>query len=119
MLRLLGEFGHVADEHDFEDGDYFYRFRASTHITASLDLTQVIEAVRGSGGFAVRDRSYHGKQFPNCFVGREAVAWLQQHYDLSAPGAVALGQTLLRLHLIRHVVDEHNFIDSGFFYRFN
>ena len=117
LLYSVGEFYHVADEQDFEDDDYYYRFRPSTQKIGSVDLQQVIRAARGANGFAARDRSYLGKRFPKCFVGSEAVNWLKIQYDLTSPGAVALGQTLLRLHVIRHVVDEHDFIDRAFFYR--
>lgn len=118
LLHLIGDFYHVAGDQEFEDGEYFYYFRATTQKICALDLRQVIGGVRGATGFSVRDRSHLGKRFPKCFVGKDAAEWLKNRYDLTLPGAVALGQTLLRLHLIRHVVDEHDFIDRTFYYRF-
>ena len=118
LLHSVGEFYHVAGEQDFEDGEYYYYFRATTQKICALDLRQVIGGVRGATGFSVRDRSHLGKRFPKCFVGSDAAEWLKNRYDLTLPGAVALGQTLLRMHVIRHVVDEHDFIDKKFFYRF-
>ena len=39
-------------------------------------------------------------------------------FKLDLAEAITLGQTLLRLQLIRHVVDEHDFIDQDYFYHF-
>lgn len=118
LLHSIGEFYHVAGEQDFEDDDFYYRLGSSTPRIGLLDLQQVIRAAPGANGFVVRDRSYLGKRFPKCFVGSEATEWLKKQYDLTLPGVIALGQTLLRLHVIRHVVDEHDFIDRAFYYRF-
>ena len=118
LLRLIGAFHHVTGEHDFEDGNYFYRFSASTQKISSLDLRRVVQAARGATGFDVQDRHYLGTRYAKCFVGSEATDWLKNRYDLTSPGAVALGQSLLRLHVIRHVVDEHDFAGGGLFYRF-
>jgi len=118
LLHSIGEFYHVAGEQDFEDDDFYYRLSPSTPKIGLPDLQKVIRAARGANGFTVRDRSYLGKRFPKCFVGSEAADWLKNQYDLTPPGAIALGQTLLRLHVIRHVVDEHDFIDRAFYYRF-
>ena len=114
LLHTLGIVYHVAREHEFEDAHLYYRFSLPTERLRALRLHDVIFAVRGRDGFKVKDRSYRGKSFPRCFVGTEAAAWLQKNFKLDQAEAITLGQTLLRLHVIRHVVNEHDFIDQDF-----
>ncbi len=118
LLHTMGIFYHVAREHGFEDANFFYRFSLPTDHLRALNLKDVVFAIRGRGGFKVKDRTYRGKSFPHCFVGSEAAAWLQEKFELTQTESISLGQTLLRLHVIRHVVDDHEFIDQNYFYRF-
>ena len=118
MLHTQGIFYHVAREHDFKDANFYYRFSLPTDRLRALRLQDVIFAARGRDGFKVKDRSFRGKSFPRCFVGTEAIAWLREAFKLDLAEAITLGQTLLRLQLIRHVVDEHDFIDQDYFYHF-
>ena len=119
MLHTQGIFYHVAREHDFKDANFYYRFSLPTDRLRALRLQDVIFAARGRDGFKVKDRSFRGKSFPRCFVGTEAVAWLQETFKLDLAESITLGQTLLRLHVIRHVVDEHEFIDQDYYYHFS
>ena len=119
MLHSYGVFYHVAREHQFEDADFYYRFSIPTDRLRALRLQDVIFAARGRDGFRVKDRSFRGKSFPQCLVGTEAAAWLQKTFKLDLADAITLGQTLLRLHVIRHVVNEHDFMDQNFFYHFS
>ena len=118
LLHTMGVFYHVEREHGFEDGDFYYRFSLRTDHLRSLDLKEVVFAIRSRDGFKVKDRTYRGQSFPLCFVGSEAAEWLQEKFALTQTESISLGQTLLRLHVIRHVVDEHEFIDQHYFYRF-
>ena len=118
LLHAMGVFYHVAREHGFEDASFFYRFSLRTDHLRALDLKDVVFAIRSRDGFKIKDRTYRGKSFPLCFVGSEAAEWLQEKFELTQTESISLGQTLLRLHVIRHVVDEHDFIDQDYFYRF-
>ena len=118
LLHTMGVFYHVAREHGFEDANFFYRFSLRTDHLRALKLKDVMFAIRSRDGFKVKDRTYRGKSFPHCFVGSEAAGWLQEKFELTQTESISLGQTLLRLHVIRHVVDEHEFIDQNYFYRF-
>ncbi len=69
------------------------------------------------GGLDQRDRMYRLQTYRQCFVGREAVDWIAQRLSLSRAEAVRIGQRLLALDLIRHVVEEHDFKDADYFYR--
>jgi sensor c-di-GMP phosphodiesterase-like protein len=74
-------------------------------------------AMRIPGGLDVRDRMFHLRTYPQCFVGREAVDWMVQHARISRSDAVQQGRRLLALGLMAHVVDEHDFEDAELFYR--
>lgn len=54
----------------------------------------------------VRDRQYRLKKYRACFVGREAVRWMVRVAAVapSEDDAVALGNAMLQLGLIAHVV---------------
>lgn len=75
------------------------------------------QRLRTSGGLDVRTRQYGLRSYANCFVGREAVDWLVRHQAVDRGHAVRLGQRLMALGLISHVLDEHDFKDSELFYR--
>jgi hypothetical protein len=65
----------------------------------------------------IRDRSWRLKDYPQCFVGREAVAVIAAAHGVKREQAVPLGQALVDLGLAYHVVHEHPFADEDFFYR--
>jgi EAL domain-containing protein (putative c-di-GMP-specific phosphodiesterase class I) len=73
--------------------------------------------MRTPGGLDIRDRMFHLRTYEECFVGREAVDWLVLHQRVSRVEAVQLGQRLVALGLISHVVSEHDFEDAELFYR--
>jgi hypothetical protein len=66
---------------------------------------------------AIRDRIYHLRTYPACFVGREAVDDIARCWGTSRGNAIALGQALHAMGLLTHVVHEHDFADGDFFYR--
>jgi len=78
---------------------------------------QLWQRMAGPGGLQVEDRSHQLRLYPRCFVGREAVDWLVSHQGINRQQAVRLGQGLVAVGLIRHVLDEHDFKDGDFFYR--
>lgn len=71
-------------------------------------------------GVAVEDRTYHGKTYEKCFVGREAVDYLVK--SGAAPNrkdAVTIGRSLAQYQdLFEHVTGEHEFCDGPLFFRF-
>jgi small-conductance mechanosensitive channel len=82
------------------------------------EVAAVVERMRGADGVAVQDRRHLLTLHPRCFVGREAVDWLVAHEGLTRAEAMALGERLVALGLIHHVLDEHGFRDAHLFYRF-
>lgn len=65
----------------------------------------------------IRDRSYHLKKYPACFLGSEAVQWMRSHFQLDSPHVVEVGQALQALGLLYHVAHEQAFADEALFFR--
>jgi len=84
----------------------------------SRELYRLVEQMRGPEGLSIRDRRFRLTQYPNCFVGSEAVAWIVRTQKATRTEAVRLGQLLIERGIIHHVTDEHSFKDENLFYRF-
>jgi len=81
--------------------------------------SQLVDKIRMLGGLAIKDRSYHLKNYKSCFIASELVEWLISSGEATdKKQAVELGQLLVNTDYIHHVVDEHNFEDSYLFFRF-
>ncbi len=125
-----GLFHHVADDHDFTDGNFYFRFFADEEALPAvasktraldidtLDVQHVATRMRGAGGVEVAARRYVLKSYPKCFIGTEAVDWLALNYRLSRPLAVKLGERMVAAGIFHHVADDHDFKDGDFFYRY-
>ena len=122
--RLMDEkwIHHVTDEHPFKDEYLFYRvdqLRGFRNIPiADLALEEIVGAMLKIDGLAIKDRQYKWKNYPRCFIGSEAMTWLQENLGLSQEEALQLGQRLIDEKWIHHVTDEHSFRDEYLFYRF-
>lgn len=86
-------------------------------LLANAQDQQLWQRLRTSGGLDVRTRLHGLRSYADCFVGREAVDWLVRHQAVDRAHAVRLGQRLMALGLISHVLNEHDFKDSELFYR--
>jgi small-conductance mechanosensitive channel len=84
---------------------------------AALDA--LLGRMREPGGLEVADRRHLLTVYPRCFVGREAVDWMERREGLVREEAVRVGQKLVERGAIHHVLDEHPFRDGNFFYRFH
>jgi len=83
----------------------------------SYDLWRLADTMRNH--VRVRDRMYHFKVYPKCFVGFEAAKWLVKNkYVDSTEEAEYLGTMLVTSGLIFHVCDDHEFKAQYLFYRF-
>jgi len=94
---------------------------AQSDITARLsqvDPERLVSEMRGVAGIEVGDRMHALMRYPQCFVGTDAVEWLAAHLQVSRRSAVRMGQRLVALGHVRHVVDEHDFQDGHYFYCF-
>jgi hypothetical protein len=81
-------------------------------------VAEVADRLRGAGGVEIRDRRHLLSTHPRSFVGSEAVDWLVRELGLTRGEAVALGRRLVAAGAIHHVLDEHDFRDGAYFYRF-
>jgi hypothetical protein len=118
FLWRTGRIHHVLREAQFDDGLFFFRFGLPRAASSRLDLAEVERTMRSPMGVAIADRAYLGSTYPKTFVGSEAVEWLMQRHRLSRGGAEDVGQSLIDLGVLHHVVDEHGFVDEAYFYRF-
>ncbi|PKO64719.1 MAG: hypothetical protein CVU22_23190 [Betaproteobacteria bacterium HGW-Betaproteobacteria-16] len=89
--------------------------RAFIHARTGLDAEALADLLQFK--LDIRDRSYHLKKYPSCFVGAEAVHWMGQHFELDHQQVVKVGQALQALGLIYHVANEQKFSDEAFFFR--
>ncbi|XP_020665041.2 DEP domain-containing mTOR-interacting protein [Pogona vitticeps] len=71
-------------------------------------------------GKLIKDRRYHLRTYPNCFVAKELIDWLIDHKE--APDretGIRLMQKLMDHYIIHHVCDEHfDYKDAKLLYRF-
>ena len=74
--------------------------------------------MRGAGRPGDRGPPPPAQHLSPCFVGAEAVEWLDARPGPVAHEAIQLGQRLVERGVIHHVLDEHPFRDGNFFYRF-
>ena len=68
---------------------------------------------------AIRDRVYHMKVYPNCFLGKDAITWLVKSGTAgSREEAAVIGSAMITAGYFHHVVDDHSLKDQSLFYRF-
>ncbi len=82
------------------------------------NITTLVNDLRGKNGIEIKDRRYKLTNYPQCFIGTEAVQWIRIKYSLSESDAIREGQKLIKLKIIHHVADDHDFENDYFFYRF-
>jgi Domain found in Dishevelled, Egl-10, and Pleckstrin (DEP) len=85
---------------------------------SAVQLQQIAEQMQGVAGVHIADHRYRLRVYPKCFRGDHAVDWLMSELALTRSQALRMGERLHAHRLIRHVLDEHDFADSGLFYRF-
>ncbi|XP_061584738.1 DEP domain-containing mTOR-interacting protein [Cololabis saira] len=71
-------------------------------------------------GKLIKDRRYHLRTYPNCFVSQELIDWLVSHKEASDRAtAVRLVQHLMDHDIVHHVCDKRPVIkDAKLLYRF-
>jgi Domain found in Dishevelled, Egl-10, and Pleckstrin (DEP) len=113
-MQAAGLIYHAAHEQVFDSENYFFRF---TCLPPRWDIERFRALARGAGGLQIEDRQYMGTTYPRCFIGADAVRWMQSQKH-SANEAICMGQRLIDLSILHHVVDGHGFKDEKLFYRF-
>ena len=113
-LQAAGLIYHVAKEQLFSDAEFFFRV---TQIPNQWSVDRFYSLIRSEAGFAVDDRLWLGVKHRKCFVGSEAVEWMQTQGS-TVNEAISMGQRLIDLSLAHHVQDDHAFKNEKLFYRF-
>ncbi len=116
-LLDLGLLHHVMHAHGFEDQEFFYRIDA-TQLSSGVLIGKLLEDLMREQGISIEDRNYLGTSYPNCWVGKQAVDWLQTKKKLPRYEAENLLNRAMSFGLIEHVTREHRVKDGNFFYRF-
>lgn len=113
-LQSAGLIYHVAKEQPFADETLFFRV---AQIPAQWTIERFYSLIRSEAGFAIEDRNYLGNKYSKCFIGSQAVEWMQaQGHTVNE--AISMGQRLIDLSLAHHVLDEHPFKNEKLYYRF-
>ncbi len=66
----------------------------------------------------VGSRRWRLRSFDQCFIGRDAVSWIEQHLHVPRNEALKIGRVCLKIGLFTHVLGEQEFADEHYFYRF-
>uniref|UniRef100_A0A667XJY9 Si:dkeyp-97e7.9 n=1 Tax=Myripristis murdjan TaxID=586833 RepID=A0A667XJY9_9TELE len=71
-------------------------------------------------GKLIKERRYHLRTYPNCFVAQELIDWLVSHKEApDRPTAICLMQHLMDHDIVHHVCDKRPvFKDAKLLYRF-
>ncbi len=90
----------------------------TTGSSSTMDLREMVDLFEH--GVPVKDRKWHARTYPKCFVGTEAVSFMvKAGMATSREAAVKLGLRLCNeYNLFEHVCREHEFKDGYLFYRF-
>lgn len=107
---------HVGQEHPFRDEPLFYTLAGSAE-AGQIDLGSTLSLLTGTGGVAIADRSYHGRNYEQCWVGSEAIDCLVAS-GMRRHDAWIVMHRLAQCGVFEHVTSERPFLDGEFFYRF-
>lgn len=91
---------------------------AELYRTTNVDLHKLAADLQSDQGIPMRDRRWHFKLHPNCFVGSDFTSWLLLKFrDVdSRDEAIQLGNQLMQRGLFHHVQKKHRFRDGNYFY---
>uniref|UniRef100_A0A3B3USK1 Si:dkeyp-97e7.9 n=1 Tax=Poecilia latipinna TaxID=48699 RepID=A0A3B3USK1_9TELE len=77
------------------------------------------QLLRLHDGKLIKDRRYHLRTYPNCFVAQELIDWLVSHKEaLDRATAVCLMQHLMDHDIVHHCDKRPEFKDAKLLYRF-
>lgn len=59
------------------------RLKFYSEDTPNIPIEEVILKMKGPQGVTLKDRKWHFKTYPRCFIGSEAVEWMMVTYKLT------------------------------------
>ncbi|XP_058030271.1 DEP domain-containing mTOR-interacting protein-like [Ahaetulla prasina] len=100
--------------------NFFKQKATEQHHRAEVMIAGEQLRLRLHDGKLIKDRRYHLRTYPNCFVAKELIDWLIDHKE--APDrqtGIRLMQKLMDHDILHHVCDEHpDYKDAKLLYRF-
>lgn len=83
------------------------------------DFNNVYEKMRDpTTGLQLADRRWRLVSYSKCFIGKDAVQWIQENLSVDKASAISLGQRLMDAGIIQHVTQSEPFADDHYFFRF-
>jgi len=117
-LVALGCLKHVLDEHDFQDGEYFYVVVADAARDAPQPVaTDLRAALHGLNGPVQTDHCRGLLRHRRCLRGVDLVDWICERYEVPRATALQWGAQLMRQGQLRHVFDDRPVSDSRALFR--
>ena len=117
-LQHFGWIHHSMREQTFRDENLYFRLSGTPDKMKKINLDEVVLAMRDDSSGIISNRQYLGKTYSACLIGNEAIDWLMSRYGLDVGAAETVGQSLIDLGFLHHVVDQHQFVDFAYYYRF-
>jgi len=116
QLYIAGYVKHVTDDHEFEDGNFYYRFVFFAELPGRVTIGQL----KCADTEICQDRKWRFKTYPKCFLAAEWLDWMLSHGMVrKRADGVKLSKQLFDQGIIQHVVNRQPFKDGKeFFYRF-
>jgi EAL domain-containing protein (putative c-di-GMP-specific phosphodiesterase class I) len=119
-LIARGYLVHVFEEHDLEDGPFFYKLLTmaaanesrGNAVAFNKPTAQLLAWLHGKQGVIPGKRYFRGLMFSEAVSGAEVVDGLVRAGGLDREQARALGVQLMRQGQIKHSFDELGFLDS-------
>lgn len=123
-LMVAGLIKAVGEQFSFTDDLSYYRFEAECvdlKVEDGFPLLSDVARLMSDRkkGVVVKNRKYHLRTYPNCFVASKAVSWIVRNVGISdRERAVEVGQKLVDACVIEHVTEAQPFKDKYLFFRF-
>jgi len=84
------------------------------------EMSEIIAEMKKT--LEIKTRQYHGRSYPNCFIGSEAFTWLIENAKLTKcrtpEKAIAMGNYMIHRGVMHHVHNDHLFKNDFLFYQF-
>jgi len=81
-------------------------------IPSSQAIEDICQAMRNSEKLEIGSHRQQLRIYKKCFVGSEAVTWIEENLHISRPEAVKFGRKCLEKNLFAHVLGEDDFEDD-------
>ncbi|XP_065178901.1 uncharacterized protein LOC135809471 [Sycon ciliatum] len=125
-LETMGFIHHVTDSFMFTDANHLFRFRlddGTDFPEMSHDVLllgeNVYQEAHHANPPAVRDRTYKGKIYSQCFIASELLDLLMTwEFFSNRKEALNFCKQLVTAGMVHHVCYDHHFKDDFLFFRF-